>query len=382
MSFVNSPPSNAAMTGFEGPEKRLEVSFVPNPRFPSGLRAITQSKWQELLDLAKCTIISATHNSHIDSYVLSESSLFVGATKVVLKTCGTTTLLNCLNKLEEYGLECGSEVEFVLFSRKNFNFPEKQMHPHVNFETEVDILSKKYPTGTAHVMGPVLSGGDHHFVFFSHPLPIPETIDWEDDERTDISEVTLEVLMSELPEEPMSHFIRQPDVPRKTAKETTIDFGLAKLLPNMQSDEVLFDPCGYSLNAINTQEEEELTQSTPGIPNYATVHITPESHCSFVSFETNMKQSGISNASLHRKKLVEDVVALFKPGRFSVVASSYCPQSSHHFFKIPKMTGYSCKFKTHYEYEQGFQVTMMNFVKSTGCGSDIVERRPSMTTPL
>jgi len=323
---------------------------------------------------------------HIDSYVLSESSLFVGTTKVVLKTCGTTTLLNVLDKLEEYGRKCGSEIEFVLYSRKNFNFPEKQPHPHANFETEVALLSRRFPNGTAHVMGPVLGGGDHHFVFFSHPLFPPDagfSADEEEEEEEEEQreqEVTLEILMSELCQEAMSNFISDPAVPRKTARQTTVDFGLAALLPRMTSDEVLFDPCGYSLNAINAIDEEvECPDPSFGIPNYATIHITPESHCSFVSFETNMRgRESAPNSPLKRAKLIEDVVTLFRPGRFSVVASS-CSGSHSHFFKIPRVNGYSCKFKTHYEYEQGFQVTMMNFVKSNGTSPENsrVTRGPS-----
>eukprot|EP01101_Sappina_pedata_P006999 TRINITY_DN3607_c0_g1_i1.p1 TRINITY_DN3607_c0_g1~~TRINITY_DN3607_c0_g1_i1.p1 ORF type:complete len:426 (+),score=192.40 TRINITY_DN3607_c0_g1_i1:203-1480(+) len=381
---AGEPPQT---TGFEGPEKRLEVTFTYNKDFPLGLRSINKNEWQEMLDLVRCTIISSTSNQAMDSYVLSESSLFVSNRKIMLKTCGTTTLLNCIDKLEEYGRRCGSEISFISFSRKNFNFPDLQVGPHVNFEVETELLAKRFPTGSAHVLGPVFGKGDHHFIFFAHPLEtsLSDSDDSCGDHEAHIpspseveSEVTLEVLMSDLSEHKMAQFVRQPGQELKTSKQATIDCGLADLLPEMESDEFLFDPCGYSLNAINTNERQaredanqtisaKIVANDDRMPNYATVHITPESHCSFVSFEANMRVFGQLDSSLQaqeaRTAVVRRVIDLFHPGRFSVVASSTSDMHAH-FFKIPHIPGYICKFKTHYEYEYGFQVTMMNFVKN------------------
>jgi S-adenosylmethionine decarboxylase len=58
-----------------------------------------------------------------DAYVLSESSLFVWPFKMMLKTCGTTTLLRCLPRLLKYTALLGLELEWVGYSRKNYSFP-------------------------------------------------------------------------------------------------------------------------------------------------------------------------------------------------------------------------------------------------------------------
>lgn len=87
-----SDDSDAQMV-FEGPEKTIEVDFVIGDGPAEGMRRVTRKQWDAMLELASCSILVEHKDTHIDSYVLSESSLFVMAHKVVIKTCGTTTLL-------------------------------------------------------------------------------------------------------------------------------------------------------------------------------------------------------------------------------------------------------------------------------------------------
>lgn len=63
------------------------------------LRRIPREALEQLLQIVKCEIISSRRNDQIDSYVLSESSMFISKNRFILKTCGNTVLLKCLKPL-------------------------------------------------------------------------------------------------------------------------------------------------------------------------------------------------------------------------------------------------------------------------------------------
>lgn len=99
---------------FEGPEKTLEVCFrrkdgiVPaDDGEIAGLRRLSREDLDRICARARCTILSSVSNRYLDAYVLSESSLFVYPYMVVLKTCGTTTLLRCIALLIDFGNRLG-----------------------------------------------------------------------------------------------------------------------------------------------------------------------------------------------------------------------------------------------------------------------------------
>jgi S-adenosylmethionine decarboxylase proenzyme len=114
---------------FEGSEKRIEIDFQPaagEGSVTAGLRALSRCQLDELMTLARCTIVSSRTNAHFDAYVLSESSLFVYPTKWVLKTCGTTRLLNSVPRLLELASGLGLEARRCKYTRASFLFPEQQ----------------------------------------------------------------------------------------------------------------------------------------------------------------------------------------------------------------------------------------------------------------
>ena len=130
--------------GFEGYEKRLEISFFENGVFADpgglGLRALSKDQLDEILKPAECTIVASLSNDYVDSYVLSESSLFVYPYKIIIKTCGTTKLLLSIPVILKLADALDIAVKSVRYTRGSFIFPGAQSFPHRSFSEEVSVL--------------------------------------------------------------------------------------------------------------------------------------------------------------------------------------------------------------------------------------------------
>lgn len=138
-----------------------------------GLRRLSRGDLDRICARARCTILSCVSNQYLDAYVLSESSLFIYPYMLVLKTCGTTTLLRCLAVLIELGRRLGLELDWVGYSRKNFNFPGDQAFPHQSFHQELDYLYShrnlcERLDGNGYTLGPVT---DDHWLSLSRTRP-------------------------------------------------------------------------------------------------------------------------------------------------------------------------------------------------------------------
>lgn len=284
VAAVIDDPS-AAPSGFEGPEKVLEMNFKPGVGHERGCRAIALEAWVGILEHAGCSILCSKSNAHFDSYVLSESSLFVYVDKVILKTCGTTTLLLCVPDLLEATRALGCEVEWVSYVRKNFTFPHAQMFPHTSFNDEIKYFQKFFDVGHAYVLGPINS--DFWFICVA---------DYCERRSSESTDRTLDIMMFGLDPDVAKMFVK--DESFTTSEEVTRRSGIKELMPGADIQEFVFDPCGYSMNGLMYEA-------------YFTIHITPEAEFSYASFETNLRQ-GSYNA------LVKRVLAIFKPERFTM----------------------------------------------------------------
>lgn len=397
---------------FEGPEKLLEVWFTPSPELlpgstqPDGLKAVSEDTWKAMLDIVRCKVLSIVRNEHVDAYLLSESSMFVFPHKLILKTCGTTTLLSGLPRLlriaaQEAGFTDGGEGSAVpyrvFYSRKSFMFPQKQMHPHQSWKDEVNFLDRWFGDGSAYMLGK--TNGEHWYLYLTTPgsdlspplTPQGELMDMEfrgpctetkllrfpDENATvmrgiggvrdggsgnGIFDETLEVLMTDLDPIKARQFYlgdasavaagqyRKQNGESFLSKECdleddddsdkkSVDSGFADLpedlrseghalgavvseacglndvyprskYPDARVDSYIFAPCGYSANGVIPSPDPNIKTT-----HYFTVHVTPEPHCSYASFETNVpsRQPGRETA-----EILEHVVGIFRPGRFSV----------------------------------------------------------------
>lgn len=259
--------------------------------------------------------------------ICSESSMFVNKSRFILKTCGTTTPLHCVKPLlylvDQFTTY--DEVQDVYYSRKNYMKPELQKQPHSCFEEETKMLEKLFPGGAPYCVGRV--DRDCWYLYTTNSLSFANPRGLTDGDQT------LEVLMTNLDPQVMSVFTKEVC---STAQEATQLIGIDKFLPNVYIDDYLFDPCGYSMNGIMKTG------------HYMTIHITPESNCSYVSFETNYPMDSYHD-------LITRVVNAFNPGKFVVTAFvSKGPQEGRsqefyeqRFGKYSCLDMQLCKFKNY-----------------------------------
>ncbi|EOA24261.1 hypothetical protein CARUB_v10017502mg [Capsella rubella] len=286
--------------GFEGFEKRLEISFFEPSVFldpeGKGLRALTKSQLDEILTPAECTIVSSLSNSLVDSYVLSESSLFVYPYKIIIKTCGTTKLLFSIPHILRLAESLSITVKSVRYTRGSFIFPGAQSYPHRSFSEEVALLDGYFGKLNAGSKAFVMGGSDNNNTHGWHVYSASAA--YESALVCDKPVYTLEMCMTGLDKKKALVFLKKNSV---SASEMTVTSGIRNILTDSEICDFDFEPCGYSMNSI---EEDAVS----------TIHVTPGDGFSYASFET----VGYDLKALNFKELVDRVLVCFGPKEFSL----------------------------------------------------------------
>jgi S-adenosylmethionine decarboxylase len=300
LSSADAPLVSAI--GFEGYEKRLEITFSEAYVFADphgrGLRALSRAQIDSVLDLARCTIVSELSNEDCDSYVLSESSLFIYPLKIVIKTCGTTKLLLTIPRILELAEGLSMPLAAVKYSRGMFIFPSAQPAPHRSFSEEVAVLDRYFgglkSGGNAFVIGDPAKPGQKWHIYYATQHPEQPM-------------VTLEMCMTGLDKKKASVFFKtSADGHVSCAKEMTKLSGISEIVPEMEICDFDFEPCGYSMNAIHGAASSN-------------IHVTPEDGFSYASYEV----MGFDATALTYGDLVKRVIRCFGPSEFSVAVTIF-----------------------------------------------------------
>lgn len=283
---------------FEGAEKRIEIDFHYNESNVQGLRMLTRAQLDECMTAAQCEIVSKRSNDKFDAYVLSESSLFVLPTKLVLKTCGTTHLLAGVPDILRHAASIGMEPRRVKFTRSSFDKPERQPKLHASFDDEVEFLEQHFGSlgpygGSSYILGSKLKGVQWHVYVSGDVCPLQDTA----------PKASLEVCMTHLNREHCEeHFYRTEKF--VSSAQTTTDSGIRSIFEQFDIDDYVFEPCGYSMNGLYEGQ-------------FSTIHITPEDGFSYASCElSNVDIHGLDPFSYVRK-----VASVFTPGKLVFAVS-------------------------------------------------------------
>ena len=334
----NGNPPPASPIGFEGFEKRLQITFSEAPIFVDpqglGLRALTRSQLDSILDAACCTIVNHLSNSELDSYVLSESSLFVYPNKIIIKTCGTTKLLLSIPPILQLAESLQLTVVSVKYSRGSFIFPNDQPAPHRSFSEEVAALNVFFGhlSHKAYVIGdPAIPNRNWHVYSASKEASRSPLV------RESTAVINVEMCMTGLDRDKASVFFKKSG--DHSAKEMTKLSGISDVMPSHVICDFEFDPCGYSMNGLDGGA-------------LSTVHVTPEEGFSYASYEAMGFDSGSVVGGM--KTLTKRVLACFGPSEFSVAVT--CPTGGEERWAMEgfdEVEGYACQNVVRQELSSG-----------------------------
>ncbi len=261
---------------FEGAEKRAEI--VIDPTQFSLLEHYNDSFWTKVVAQCEAKILSKISNSQVRAFLLSESSLFIWANRLLILTCGDTQLINAVNYFLKH--IDSTSVKQITYQRKNEYCSHLQS---THMFDDLQLLPARYQH-----QGKLLRFGEldtHHSYLYQLNSDSTEKPDYK----------TSQVLVYNIAPE-ISHRLVRGNVDRYQIREL---LQLDKIVADFVLDDFIFEPSGYSLNAIRGND-------------YFTIHLTPQENSSYVTFESNMDLVSF----------IPTILNIFVPASFDVIANN------------------------------------------------------------
>lgn len=313
----------------------LSLAFFADPEGKGQL--------DEFLGPAECTIVDSLSNECVDSYVLSESSLFIYPCKIIIKTCGTIKLLLSIPAILKLADTLSLKVQAAKYTRGSFIFPGAQSFPHRHFSEEVAVLDSYFGNLSSGRKAVILGSPDKPQKWHVYSASAGHI-------QTKNPVYTLEMCMTNLDREKASVFYKTES---SSAAQMTIGSGIRKILPDSDICNFEFDPCGYSMNSIEGAA-------------LSTIHVTPEEGFSYASFEA----VGYDLNSSSLGSLVKRVLTCFQPDEFCIAlhADGVACELLEHICSFD-VKGYSLAVWSPEELGKGGSIVYQKFIRSTSCGS-------------
>ena len=257
---------------FEGSEKKAEI--VVKAKQLSLLDDITDDFWTALVQCCNAQILSSIRNDDCKAFLLSESSLFVWHDRLLILTCGNTRLVHSVEFfIQHIGMD---KIQQVIYQRKNEYFSHAQPS---SFGDDIKLLGQ-YVTGKGYRFGELDS--HHNYIFHQ-----------DNSFQADKLDKTYELLAYQISDRASEKLTTVG----LTAQEIRQFLQLDKFFADFTLDDFVFDPFGYSVNAIKGKK-------------YLTIHVTPQANSSYVSIESN----------INLIKIAGDFLAILAPKSFDLLS--------------------------------------------------------------
>lgn len=158
--------------------------------------------------------------------------MFVSKRRWILKTCGTTTPLECIEPLLQMAETLAGyiNVDYLFYSRKNFKRPDLQVSPHRSFEEEVTLLDSCFDSGRAYCLGSLNRDCWYLYTYHREGGIAAQQYENVGNGLSIEPDQTIEILMTDLDRDVMAIFTKEECKNATEATQVTIVFFLFNTL--------------------------------------------------------------------------------------------------------------------------------------------------------